>query len=288
MNIYELILFIVLVVALCIYIYYVLIFYSNSEVNNLFCISLTTTPKRINKIKPVLDSLINQSYKNRIIILNLPELFRNKEKYIIPEWLKNYPIIINYIPKDYGPITKCAGLLHMNKKKILNQINKYFPYLLYKEFFLNDDYYIIYLDDDVYYNKNVVNFCNKNCEKDKILTCSINNDFDNLKIIEGFSAVCFYRKLLENDFINFIEERINNIDCLLSDDMIISQYFNKKNIEIMYINNILAGYNRSLFLLNAYRYGLESDALHKGADGFTENDNHCFKYKRCFNYLNNL
>lgn len=288
MNIYELILFTLLMISICIYIYYTFIFYSNLEVNNLFCISLTTTPKRINKIKPVLDSLLNQSYKNRIIILNLPELFRNKEKYIIPDWLKNYPIIINYIPKDYGPISKLAGILHMNKQLVTEEINKHFPYILYKKNILNDDYYIIYLDDDVYYNKNVVNFCNKNCEKNKILTCSINNDFKKFKIIEGFSAVCFYRKLLENDFIDFIEKRINNIDCLLSDDLVISEYFNKKNIEIMYINNIFAGYNRSIFLLNAYKYGLESDALHKGADGFTENDNHYCKYKRCLNYLNEL
>ena len=54
-------------------------------------ISFTTTPQRINKIKPVLDSLKDQSIKASNIYVNIPYIFeRDNSTYAIPTWLENY------------------------------------------------------------------------------------------------------------------------------------------------------------------------------------------------------
>ena len=56
-------------------------------------ISLTTTPDRIQYIKPVIKSLLDQSVKVDQIVLNIPKLCKNKE-YDIPKELNsmlNYP-----------------------------------------------------------------------------------------------------------------------------------------------------------------------------------------------------
>ena len=53
-------------------------------------VSLSTIPERINFIDQTIKSLLYQKRLPKKIVLNIPyESFRNGEKYIVPEWLKN-------------------------------------------------------------------------------------------------------------------------------------------------------------------------------------------------------
>jgi len=159
-----LIFFIILFIILTYYLYYIglfryidiineqnINFYDNKYINlkrsNLkrkIIISLTTIPSRINKLKPTLISLLDQTNKVDKIYINIPYKTIKGKKYNIPEWLnKLHNIKINRVVKDYGPATK---LLPVLKK----------------------DAIIIVVDDDVIYGSRLVEdyinmFKKKNC-----------------------------------------------------------------------------------------------------------------------------
>ncbi len=96
-------------------------------------ISFTTIPSRIHKIKPMVDSILNQSVKPDEIILWLPKTFKRSdlEKEIeIPEYLKESQISIKYC-EDVGPFTKL--------------------YYSLKQEWDHKDTVIVTVDDDVFY-----------------------------------------------------------------------------------------------------------------------------------------
>lgn len=96
-------------------------------------ISFTTIPKRINKIKPMINSLLDQTVKVDGIYLNIPENI-NGEKYKIPKEFNN---ILNIFTsgKDYGKSTK------------------FIPTMLRED---NSNTIIILLDDDYIYGKDFI------------------------------------------------------------------------------------------------------------------------------------
>jgi hypothetical protein len=77
--------------------------------------TLTTIPKRIKYIKPVLDSIVNQQLKFDHIYLNIPKKTLTGKKYIIPlDLLDGFPTDLITIVRcniDYGPITKLIPTL---------------------------------------------------------------------------------------------------------------------------------------------------------------------------------
>ena len=49
-----------------------------------FVVSFTTSPERISKIKPMIDSILKQSMAPDLFLLNIPEVFpRTNKKYIL-------------------------------------------------------------------------------------------------------------------------------------------------------------------------------------------------------------
>ena len=108
-------------------------------------ISLTTTPDRIQYIKPVIKSLLDQTVKVDQIVLNIPKLCKNKP-YDIPEELNNMCNIFT-CGKDYG------------------QGTKFIPTILRET---SSNTIIIMVDDDYIYGKNFIKtilskYNNKNC-----------------------------------------------------------------------------------------------------------------------------
>lgn len=72
--------------------------------------TLTTIPSRIKNLKPVIDSLVDQTRSLHAIYLNIPyQSSLEKSQYNIPEWLSDHCHIFRC--KDYGPITKFVGPL---------------------------------------------------------------------------------------------------------------------------------------------------------------------------------
>lgn len=98
-------------------------------------ISMTTIPKRINKIKATLMSLLNQSRRVDKIYINIPYKTLKGETYKIPSWLKNLRNVnIRRIKKDWGPSSKLL------------------PSLIRED----HDTIIIVVDDDVIYGSKIV------------------------------------------------------------------------------------------------------------------------------------
>jgi hypothetical protein len=117
---------------------------------NKVIISFTTTPKRINKINPMINSILDQTVKVDGIYLNIPENIKG-EKYIIP---KEFTNILNIFRagKDYGESTKFIPT--MLREDNLNTI-------------------IILLDDDYIYGKDFIETIveeSKNNENSSILS----------------------------------------------------------------------------------------------------------------------
>ena len=52
-------------------------------------LTLTTSPKRIKHLQPVLNSLRNQVKSPDAIYINLPDQYRNRDTYTIPDWLED-------------------------------------------------------------------------------------------------------------------------------------------------------------------------------------------------------
>jgi hypothetical protein len=93
--------------------------------NKKIVISMTTTPEKIKKLKPVINSILDQTIKVDQIVLNIP---KNKE-YDIPQEYKDI-VSIYKCGQDYG----CCS--------------KFIPTILRED---NNDTVIILLEDDVIY-----------------------------------------------------------------------------------------------------------------------------------------
>ena len=112
-------------------------------------VTLTSTPERVFKIRPVLESLLAQTRKPDAIILTLPQVFRRTgAPYVVPSWLSD-PSDAKYLPgitvyrisRDYGPATKVMGALECER---------------------DPETRIIYLDDDAVYHPGMVaDMCNR-------------------------------------------------------------------------------------------------------------------------------
>lgn len=234
-------------------------------------ISFTTSPKRINECDKMLHSILNQSKKADLILLNIPDKFsRTQETYVVPEKIKNL-VTINYCGDDYGPCTKLIPTI-----KYLNDHN-YDP-----------DTKIIYCDDDIYYLPTMIQsyyvynddhihcICGFN-----FIDYNIHGERGNLKnamIAEGYGAVCVKLKVFKDDFIPYIKKVIENKETRLSDDVFISNYYhkNKYQIKIHCIPNVYSIFDlwEKKCILD---YGNQYDALHLGANNTSTNNENRYR-----------
>lgn len=77
-------------------------------------LSFTTTPDKIKKMKPMINSILDQTVKVDQIALVIPYKYKGK-KYDVPEYIKE---VANVFPsgKDYGPGTKLIPILLREKE----------------------------------------------------------------------------------------------------------------------------------------------------------------------------
>ena len=79
-------------------------------------ITMTTSPKRLSKIKPVIDSIMTQTVLPDIIYLNIPKVFKRTEEVFdgtLPMFIvMNHLIHIN-VCEDIGPATKVLPVLEL-------------------------------------------------------------------------------------------------------------------------------------------------------------------------------
>lgn len=223
-------------------------------------VSLSTSPQRILKIKPMIDSIINQNLVPDKIILNLPYVFkRNNSKFDqIPSFLtKNKLVFINWC-EDIGPLTKILPSIQLAKSP--NDI-------------------VICVDDDILYPKYLIK---KMVAKATLLpNCVVTGmgyfkyDDDNYRLAQGFTGILFRKRFLSDFPIEDISKY--PISCYLGDDVILSNFLAKKNIKIKSLD-LTMWQNEKRVL----PYGEEPDAIHLSH----KNSNfYGHDYRSCINYL---
>ena len=141
----AIIVIILLIILNCIYLYNYISKRKLKHTKPKVYISLTTIPSRMDNIRPLVDSLLQQTLDIDGVILNIPHYsIRFKSDYSIPDYLQNYhpKLKINRC-KDYGPGTKLLGALetiHFNKQDVIiivdddRMIDKNLSYNLYEEY----------------------------------------------------------------------------------------------------------------------------------------------------------
>jgi hypothetical protein len=212
-------------------------------------VSLTSIPSRIDHIKPVINSILDQNVKVDKIVINLPKKYRRFEKELtIPDFIKNCQNIhVDRINKDYGPITKLLPTLAREK----------------------DDTKIIYVDDDMIYGKDFVEtmiaysdehpnnaICNHAWSVKRFLDHNKYDSKDGRKdVAEGFAAVLVKPKFFTEDIYNILEAPES---AFFSDDIWISGHLAKNGIEII-VTKYNKYYNTLLIRKDSLLYGPNKD-----------------------------
>jgi hypothetical protein len=253
-----------------------------------FIVSFTTSPTRINKCSQMIHSILDQTRKPDLFLLNIPEKFaRTGETYIVPKYIRK-SLTVNRIQYDYGPATKLVPTV------------MYLTDSTREREFDPDHTRIIYLDDDIAYPKRMIE------TYDKMIPSNDNNvwtatgfDFVNMKlngkrlhkdtatIAEGYGSVCVKLNTFGDDFVEYMTRYTDpdNQICRLSDDIILSNYYHRQNVGIMIMN--ISGFLSIHDMWNEKRildYGNEDDALHLGASGTS--DNNVDRYNHVITALN--
>ena len=256
-----------LVILIILFLIIILLIKNKSKLTNVnqeIIISLTTSPKRINKLENLFNTLSNQTIKPLKIVLNLVHVFKRNNTLFdkIPDFILNNELVQINRCEDIGPSTKILPTVWLFKD--------------------NPETIIISVDDDIEYKNNLVelllNYSNK--YPDCVIT---GESFMRLKdnyaeLVEGYSSVLYKQKFLnglnQQEVLNYPKY------CYLADDFILSNYLRKNNTKIVVLDNNKPYSNIYL------DYGNDEDALRNGAHG--ESVNNMDNYKKCNNYLKKI
>jgi hypothetical protein len=219
------IIYIILAIICLILLYYwINIYKCNIPIKNIrkpeskIYVSLTTIPERITsgKLKILLDSLAYQSLKPHIIYINIPTITLKGSVYdleVLRNLISNYDNVqLNIVEQDLGPITKVIPVLS----------------------FVNDDDYIILVDDDMKYDRDMIKTL-YDCQLDSVgftgrkrliylsnVKCPLEVDF-----IETFDGVLYRAGLLKGlrEYNDKLQE-----SCIFQDDIKIGKFLQNNNI----------------------------------------------------------
>lgn len=234
----------------------------------------------------MINSILDQTRKPDLFLLNIPDTFaRTGETYIVPKYIRK-SLTVNRIATDYGPATKILPAVMYLRERA----GDYDPELTR----------IIYLDDDIAYPKRMIETYEKmiSADDDNIWT-STGFDFVNMAlngkrthkdtatIAEGYGSVCVKLRTFGDDFVEYMTRytAADNQICRLSDDVILSNYYHRRNVGIHIMN--IPGFMSIHDIWQDKKildYGNEADALHLGAGGTS--DNNVDRYKRVITALN--
>jgi hypothetical protein len=251
-------------------------------------VSFTTSPTRINKCSQMIHSILDQTRKPDLFLLNIPEEFaRTGESYSVPKYIRK-SLTVNRIPIDYGPATKIVPtVMYLTDRERCDKFDPKYTR-------------IIYLDDDIAYSKKMVETYERViAPNDDNVWTTTGFDFVNMHlngkrahkdiatIAEGYGSVCVKLNTFGDDFMEYMARytAAENQICRLSDDVILSNYYHRRNVGIYIIN--LPGFLSIQDVWDEQRildYGNQDDALHMGASGTS--DNNVDRYKRVITALN--
>jgi hypothetical protein len=218
----------------------------------------------------MIASLLSQTRRPDVILVNLPPRFdRTGEKYppdeLLPDWLVKDSIIkINRCDRDWGPATKLVPTvmqLHQWKQ----------PSIIIT---VDDD--IRYLPRTVFYLEQATMPCVVGASQCEVW-CADGLDFVNSQltpigehgrccnVAQGWAGVAYPGCAFDFDFYPYMEWAMEDIDMRFYDDIMISNYLARRNIN----RRVLAYPEYSSEELRRLgcilEYGNKSDALRHGA-----------------------
>lgn len=193
-----------------------------------YIISFTTSPARIHRCGEMLNSVLQQTRKADMVILNIPDVFeRTGEKYNIPKDFPNQ-ITINRCGRDWGPATKIVPTVQLLKERGFDP----------------DTTRIIYLDDDHVYPLEMIERYEREGDVDWIW-CGVGFHFVDLNIekrwgrhgvdvtiAEAWCSVVAKLSVFKNDFIEYMDKYMDNPATRFSDDLVLSNYYHKVGVPI--------------------------------------------------------
>jgi len=218
-------------------------------------VSLTTSPKRIDKLLYPLNT-INFDVVEKVI-LSIPEKYRGRQTYEIPDYLSNdSKILINRDFEDVGPLSKLTPALSLLKK-------------------IDPDAILITIDDDTIYPygmciemayemfkspKTVVTASAPDLSFWGIPSSDCPNNYT--KVSEGFAGISYRVSDIPEEAITEMLQIVKSCpSCKFSDDLVHSFVLSKYDIGV----KILSNRYYSLKFVKQLNYGFQDDAIFKAS-----------------------
>jgi hypothetical protein len=209
----------------------------NDETQSKVVITLSTVPYRLSEtrdgwgLKPVIERLLNLTYRNYEIHLNIPHYNKkNNEEYIIPEWLFEYELhserLKIFRTDDYGSITKLIPTLQ-RVTDLETTIITVDDDIVYEQDFI--EYHLLKQKE---YPNSALGFAGIGALDGSCHLCTTVENDKRVKILEGYKTVSYKRNFFKQDFFEFV------IGKSWDDDMIISAYLGKERIPKVLMNYI--------------------------------------------------
>ncbi len=223
--------------------------------------SLTTSPRRLMKMRDTLLSIVNQSTPPDLVVLNLPLVFeRTREEYTIPDWLTKdkFPtVVVNRVEMDLGPITKLLPTL-----EVVNHCVDY----------------IWVVDDDQLYNSQQLEYmldcattkegvlCLSGLQRRMLDGVATFREMDlqeaRVDVFEAYAGVLLPREAIGlPTFKPYVMKAIQDPDCCFSDDLITSTYLERRGVLVQKIGSSAVSIDEHWRSRRVLQYGRQADAL---------------------------
>jgi hypothetical protein len=233
--------------------------------------SLTTIPSRIARMRPALESILDQTVQVKKIELNVPYFCeRTNQRYAIPDWLSELPRVEVFRTEDIGPITKIAPTLLRHRS--------------------DRGTYVWSCDDDHAYPPDQLAqlLQNHRPEIRRILamrggvfepdgSVKFAYGYWEVAMFEGFATVLYPPQCIGDDFGEYVRRTSQDAECRKSDDLVLSHYFQRRKIPIFLCNPHTP--EEPVEQPGALDYGGEDDALNRQDGGHED------RYKRVREFL---
>ena len=187
-------------------------------------LTLTTSPKRIKHLQPVLNSLRNQVKSPDTIYINLPDQYRNRDTYTIPDWLEDSSDV-TFLKggEDLGPLMKILPVLDVET---------------------DSNTLLITFDDDVLYPSDIISkfysavqkYPNSAFGSRGFNFTNTRNNFEPVRgnhvschILQGYGACAYLRRHLDSRIIH--NNLLSQPEAFrFSDDVILSNHIASRGI----------------------------------------------------------
>ncbi|MBM4111692.1 MAG: glycosyltransferase family 2 protein [Phycisphaerae bacterium] len=225
-------------------------------------VTLTTSPKRLPLLEPVLRSLVNQSVPPDEIHLNIPHAFRRTgERYDLPAWLANWsPVVRVHRLDDIGPATKNVPTI--------------------ERFAKDDDVIIVTVDDDVRYLPRSIEVLVESVAAHPSAAFGLSgydlgDSHENvyrsasgpIQILEGWAGWAAHRRALGDGVAAYFAACAPHRPCFLHDDLVMSNWLATNDVVRHRLIDPRANTRMMKRRGAQMAVGYESDALHRGAGG---------------------